>query len=90
MSNIKLPLQEKSKLNNLKENNSNQMVSSSLHPKIGSQAKIVLPITDIKRIASPIRDIILRASDDFAISIFDGGYSAMSFAGQNTRSLDLI
>ena len=90
MSNIKLPIQEKSKLDNLRENNSNQIVSSSLRPKIGSQTKIVLPITDIKRIASPIRDIILRASDDFAISIFDGGYLAMSFAGQNKRTMDLI
>ena len=90
MSNIKLPIQDKTKLDDLKPNNSNQMITSNLNSKFGNQTKMALPITDIKKITSPFRDIILRASDDFAISIFDRGYTALSFAGQNTGHIDLI
>lgn len=95
MSNIKLPIQDKTISFNSDFASSNQInqFSNSKSNKLSNASKIALPITDIKKIATPIRDIILRASDDFALSIIDSGfgnYQTMSFAGQYSSSLDLI
>lgn len=88
MSNIKLPIQNKSKTVDFKRSTSNPIISTNhIGDNFGNTSKIVLPITEIKKITTPIRDVILRAKEDFALSIFDTGYPSFAYG---TSTMDLI
>lgn len=93
MSNIKLPIQDKDKLIQ-DTSHSNTDISSISYGNRENNTKMALPISDIKGFSLPLRDIIIRASDDFALRIFEnqGGFRSIAFAGSGsmTSTVDLI
>ncbi len=93
MSNIKLPIQDKDKLTK-DASGGNIEVPGNNYKNDTKIAKIALPISDVKGFSLPLRDIIIRASDDFALSIFDSQtkFKSLAFAGSGSiiSSSDLI